>query len=102
MAVFLLAMPPIDGCTTDQEVHEMKTQDSNKQEIAVVEQYVTLRKGWSPSDYKIEKSRRESRYIVYLVTYLADQKLPYPGGGKSFEAYYDPATHKVVKEMRFQ
>jgi hypothetical protein len=70
--------------------------------VAVVARYVQEHKRWKPSDYRIRRDRTEDHYIVFLVTYLPEQKHLTVGGGETFEAYYDPAKHKVIKEMHFQ
>ena len=33
---------------------------------------------------------------MYTVTFLADTRIQYPGGGESFWAYYDPRRDKIV------
>lgn len=80
----------------------MSTQNASQDDIAIIKRYVAAKKGWKESDYKIEWIRLEEQCFVYKVTYLADLSVPYPGGGKSFEAYVDPIKREVVKEMRFQ
>jgi hypothetical protein len=70
--------------------------------IAVVGRYIADTKHWKPIEYKIEKQCEEMGCTVYMVRFLADAKQPYPGGGESFEAYYDPSTRRVVKTTRFQ
>jgi hypothetical protein len=102
IALLALAACSAGGCPNSGEVHLMSTENSSQDEITIIRQYVATQKGWNPSDYKVERIRQENHYIVYMVTYLPDATILYPGGGKSFEAYYDPATRKVVKEMRFQ
>ena len=69
---------------------------------AVVDRYVQEHRHWKRSDYRIRRERTENRYVVFLVTYLPEQKRPMVGGGETFEAYYDPAQRKVIKEMHFQ
>jgi hypothetical protein len=82
--------------------NETSAVDSRQQDISIMQQYLSNRKGWNPSEYKIERSRQDGRYTVYLVTYSADQRIPSSERGNSFEVYYDPSTHTVFKERRFQ
>jgi hypothetical protein len=70
--------------------------------LSLVHKYVAEHKGWKASDYTISEDHKEEGFTTYLVFYLPDKKMGYPGGGQSFLAYYDPVTRKVVKEMRFQ
>src|ERR1700726_4888511 len=70
--------------------------------VAVVSRYVQQHKRWKRVDYQIRRDRTEDECIVFLVTYLPEQKSPMVGGGKTFEAYYDPRRGEVVKEMHFQ
>jgi hypothetical protein len=69
---------------------------------AVVDRYVREHRHWKASDYRIRRDRTEDHYVVFLITYLPEQNRPRIGGGKTFEAYYDLAKHKVIKEMHFQ
>ena len=70
--------------------------------IAIVHKYVAAHQGWKTSDYTVKEDHKEEGFTVYLVFYLPDKKMGYPGGGESFLAYYDPVTRSVVKEMHFQ
>ena len=71
--------------------------------IAVVRRYVHQKKHWRASDYQIRRDRVEGRRTVFHVTYLPDRKrAPMVGGGKSFEAFYDPARQKVTQVLYFQ
>ena len=70
--------------------------------VGVVQKYVGAHKSWKTSDYKISEDHKGNGFIVYLVFYLPDKKMGYPGGGESFLAYYDPKISAVAKEMRFQ
>jgi hypothetical protein len=76
--------------------------DGDAAAVAVVSGYVREHKHWKDADYQIRRDRTEDQCIVFLVTYLPEQKRAVPGGGKTFEAYYDPTQRKVVKEMHFQ
>ena len=102
IAVLAIALFCGGGCPRSGGIHVMKTQNSSEDEITIIRQYIATHKGWNQSDYKIERTRQEDQYIVFMVTYVPDLSIPYPGGGKSFEAYYDPTKREVVKEMRFQ
>jgi hypothetical protein len=76
--------------------------------ISVVDRYVKAHKHWKKADYQIQRSQKEDHFIVFLVTYLPEQKPRAEekgltaGGGETFAAYYDPAKQKVIKEMHFQ
>jgi hypothetical protein len=76
--------------------------DDDAAAVAVVNRYVQQHKHWKRADYLIRRDRTEDQCIVFLVTYLPDQKRPGIGGGETFEAYYDSTQRKVVKEMHFQ
>ena len=69
---------------------------------AAVERYVQDTRHWRHSDYRIARYRDENQYVVFLVSYIPDDHHVLAGHVGTFEAYYDPASHKVVKEMRFQ
>lgn len=102
IALLALVVLPSGGCRRSEDIHVMSTQDSSQNEITIIKQYIATQRGWKPDDYKIERSRLEDHYVVYMITYLPDLTMGYPGGGKSFEAYYDPKKREVVKEMHFQ
>ena len=70
--------------------------------VSVIRRYVTETRRWPASAYRIEKPRRDGQLVVCQVTYLADLKQQYPGGGKSFDAYYDPMLREVVRTLYFQ
>ncbi len=76
--------------------------DEDATAVGVVSRYVQQHKHWQETDYEIRRDRTEDECIVFLVTYLPEQKSPIVGGGKTFEAYYDPRQGEVVKEMHFQ
>ena len=63
---------------------------------AAVQRYIAAKKHWRPSEYTIAKGSRSSEEIMYTVTFLADTRTQYPGGGESFWAYYDPRRDKIV------
>jgi hypothetical protein len=69
---------------------------------SVIARYVATHKKWKTSQYRIERHGREGPLDVYWVIWLADEKLPYPGGGKSIEVLYDSQAHQVIQEFRFQ
>src|ERR1700744_450594 len=69
---------------------------------AIVDRYVQDHKHWKRSDYRIRRDHIEGHFVVFLVTYLPDQKRVTVGGGETFEAYYHPAKYKVAKEIHFQ
>lgn len=70
--------------------------------MSVVDRYVSEHKHWKKTDYTIHRRGEQGRYIVFLVNYLLDEQRITAGGSKTFEAYYDPAQRKVVKEVHFQ
>ena len=70
--------------------------------IAIIHKYVSSHQHWKPTEYKITEDHKERGFTVYLVFYLADKNMHYPGGGESFLAYYNTKTHTVAKEMHFQ
>lgn len=76
--------------------------DGDAAAVAVVNRYVQQHKHWKQTDYQIRRDRTEDQCIVFLVTYLPEQKRTIIGGGKTFEAYYGPTQRKVVKEIHFQ
>ena len=76
--------------------------DRDAAAVAVVSRGTQQHKHWKQADYQIRRDRTEDEGIVFLVTYLPEQKSPMIGGGETFEAYYDPTQRKVVKEMHFQ
>ena len=88
--LLLIVLAPIAGCANKAEINKMDSRDSNSNAIAIIQQYVAKQKAWSPRDYRIERTGREDGCVIYSVIYLADEKVPYPGGGKSIELYYDP------------
>jgi hypothetical protein len=67
--------------------------------VAAVHRYVAAKKHWDSRSYRVEAGRREATLIRYDVVFLADEKSGVPGGGKSFEAFYDPASGKIVKVL---
>jgi hypothetical protein len=71
--------------------------------LAAVYRYVATNKQWKARDYRIEAPKRDRGLIMYEVFYFADLKPPvYPGGGESFEAYYDPKRDKVAYVLHGQ
>jgi hypothetical protein len=69
---------------------------------SVIAGYVRFHKKWKPSQYRIEHHGREKSLDVYWVIWIAEERRPYPGGGKSFEVFYDSKAHQVVRELGFQ
>jgi hypothetical protein len=69
---------------------------------SVIARYVAMHKKWKTSQYRIQRHGREGAHDVYWVIWIADEKLPYPGGGKSIEVLYDSKAHQVIREFRFQ
>ena len=69
---------------------------------SVIARYVAMHKKWKTNQYRIERHGREGTYDVYWVIWTADEKLSYPGGGKSIEVLYDSNAHQVTREFRFQ
>jgi hypothetical protein len=67
--------------------------------IAAVHSYVAAKKHWDRRSYRVEPGRREANLMTYEVVFLADETSRVPGGGKSFEAFYDPASDKIVKVL---
>jgi hypothetical protein len=70
--------------------------------MAAVHRYVSTHKHWKHSDYHIDGASTSGRLFVYHVVFLADADATSPGGGRSFEAYYDPQIHTVVKPLYFE
>ncbi|SRR6266849_6449636 len=56
--------------------------------IAIVRKYVATHRTWKTTDYKISEDHKENAVTVYLVFYLPDKAIGYPGSGQSFLAYY--------------
>jgi hypothetical protein len=70
--------------------------------VAAVQNYIDKTKHWRSHDYSIEAHGMNHGSEVYWVTYLPDLKQRYPGGGESFEAWYNPRTRKVTKVLHTQ
>ena len=72
--------------------------------LEVLHAYVRRTRGWSASQYWIErKSASIEGYVGYHVVFLADLKPPVvAGSGSSFAVDYDPVRGQVVKEYAFQ
>ena len=77
------------ACTTQQDANG----------IAAVHRYVAAKKHWDSRSYRVEAGRREAKLVAYEVVFLADETSRVPGGGESFEAFYDPASDKIVKVL---
>lgn len=71
-------------------------------DVSAVHLYVTKHKQWRQRDYTVRRLREESKYVIFEVHYLPDDRMQYPGGGESFNAYVDALRHKVVREVGFQ
>ena len=97
-----ITLAAILAVTSSLCLHALATDSSDAQALAVVDSYVKDHTHWKRNDYRIERNRNEDNCIVFTVIYVPEEKLPMVGGGKSFEAFYDPSKHKVVKELRFQ
>jgi hypothetical protein len=67
--------------------------------IAAVHRYVAAKKHWDSRSYRVEAGHREGKLVAYDVVFLADDTSRAPGGGESFEAFYDPASDKIVKVL---
>jgi hypothetical protein len=68
--------------------------------LTAVHHYIATQKHWQPKDYRIQAPQREHELLVYEVIYLPDLKPPvFPGGGKSFWAYYDPRRRSIVNVL---
>jgi hypothetical protein len=85
----ILAALLLFGCSTPQDANG----------IAAVHRYVAAKKHWHSPSYRVEAGPREATLIRYDVVFLAGEKSGVPGGGESFEAFYDPASDKIVRVL---
>lgn len=89
-------------CTTTKQISTMKASPPSSDVPGIIYRYVSEHKGWKAKEYTIKKDRLQDGCIVYTIRYLADAKIPFPGGGQSIELYYDPSKHTIVRELGFQ
>jgi hypothetical protein len=102
IAFFLtISLVQFSGCTT-KGAKQMSELNETSDARTIVAQYVASHKGWRPSQYRIEQDKKENGLMVFTVVYLDDERKSIPGGGKSFEVYYDPIKRKIVEELGFQ
>lgn len=73
---------------------------------SAVTRYVQEKYGWRLEQYRIETSeeRTSEGYLIVDVICLEDEdeRLAFPGAGKSFELFIDQRTGRIVREMGMQ
>lgn len=70
--------------------------------VSVISRYVASHYKWKPREYRIERHGSDRGQHVYWVIWLAEENSGIPGGGKSFEVFYDYRTRRVTRELGFQ
>lgn len=100
MAVAAVALAlALSSCATTSSVSSA----DRARGLAAVHRYVLATKHWRPREYRVASTKRERGLLVYEVTFLPDLRPPVaPGGGESFEAYYDPRQDKIVNVLHGQ
>jgi hypothetical protein len=76
--------------------------DSDPVAVSVISHYVVSHYRWKPSEYRIERHGSDRGQQVYWVIWLAEEHTAIPGGGKSFEVFYDQKTQRITRELGFQ
>ena len=76
--------------------------DADANVMRIISGYVSTRHKWKPTEYRIEPHGSERGLDVYWVIWLAEEHSIIPGGGKSFEVFYDRKTHRITQELGFE
>ena len=76
--------------------------DNDPEAESVIRHYVASHYKWKPREYRIERHGPERGQQVYWIIWLAEELSRIPGGGKSFEVFYDQRTRRIKRELRFQ
>jgi hypothetical protein len=100
LIVCLLAVAVLGGCSsTNEKAITARDYDA----VRIIHEYVAKHQRWTEKEYRIERDRTEGRFIIYTAINLRDEEPGVaPGGGESFEVFYDPRGHKIVKELHFE
>lgn len=91
-------------CTSCSERHQEENLVVNSTDKCVerVHQYVSEKKGWLDSTYKLKILPDQDGNKVYSVLHQDDELLRPPGRGKSFEVHLDQACTNVLVELQYQ
>ena len=97
--ILLITFLLFTGCNGNPVQQMSNSQDAG---LVAVKRYVTKQKRWNPNEYRIEYAGKQSGNILYMITFLEDERRGVPGAGKSFEVLYDVKTDRIVREIHFQ
>jgi len=75
---------------------------AGRQAAEVIHQYVSRSRSWKRGEYRIEDKGSQGNLAFYWIVHVDDDRLPHPGGGKSFAVEYDRDKEEVVRELAFQ